>query len=525
MKVDAAVVAALLCASACSSGRTTQASSVPVSSTDSSTTTSTPLTTTTTEAAVFDPSKVAKVTVEGPVTGGAGKAVLGAPTIDLAKGGYVEEEYFISGTASSYTTSRPLGSDGTWSVTPAQTADFTTRILVRRPKDVSKFNGSVAVEWLNVSAGFDNSPDWIGTHTELVRSGWAWVGVSAQKVGIVGGKNAVVPFALQLADPVRYAALTHPGDSYSYDIFSQAGAAVRNDWHQLLGGPEPTKVFAFGESQSAFRLTTYINAVAPLVNVYDGYLVHSRGARGADLSQSPLKPVATPDPTTIRTDLSVPVLMFQTETDLLGAGLGFQRARQTDTSRVRTWEVAGTAHEDYYGLGAGDSDDGSAKADEVLFSSMSSPPNAIYGGIITCTHPINTGPHSYVLRAAVSALDSWARTGSPPAATEPIVIAGGAAAVDEHGNVQGGVRTPQVDVPVATLSGYGQEGAKNFCALFGTTKPLDPRTLASLYPSHDEFVAKWKAALDAAVVNRAILDADAANLLKAATDSTIGNPG
>ena len=82
--------------------------------------------------------------------------------------------------------------------------------------------------------------------------------------------------------------LSHPGDSYSYDIFSQAGQAIRANSAQILGGLTPNELIAAGESQSAGRLVTYIDAVQPLAHVYDGFLVHSRGAAGAPLSQSPL---------------------------------------------------------------------------------------------------------------------------------------------------------------------------------------------------------------------------------------------
>src|SRR5262249_48794618 len=83
----------------------------------------------------------------------------------------------------------------------------------------ARFNGTVVVEWLNVSGGVDAAPDWLYIHDELIREGFAWVGVSAQALGVA---------ADEAADPARYAALSHPGDSYSYDIFSQAGQAVRD---------------------------------------------------------------------------------------------------------------------------------------------------------------------------------------------------------------------------------------------------------------------------------------------------------
>lgn len=84
---------------------------------------------------------------------------------------------------------------------------------------------------------------------------------------------------------------------------------------------------------------TYANAVHPLVTVYDGFLLHSRLANPAplfaegDVSGS----------TAIRPDLGVPVLVFQTETDIN------EVTRQPETSTYRLWEVAGTAHFDAYG--------------------------------------------------------------------------------------------------------------------------------------------------------------------------------
>ena len=56
-----------------------------------------------------------------------------------------------------------------------------------------------------------------------------------------------------------------------------------------------------------------------------------------------------PSPALIRTDLKVPVFQFETETDVLGVGSpGFSVSRQPDTTLLRTWEVAGTAHADQY---------------------------------------------------------------------------------------------------------------------------------------------------------------------------------
>ena len=177
-------------------------------------------------------------TVTGPILPSSGiEPTTLATTFPLSRVGYEQSEYFISGTASSYVPTSPLTTDGRWSVTANSTAPYETRVVVYRPIDPSKFNGTVMVEWLNVTGGLDDAPDWVLTHNELIRDGFAWVGVSAQAVGVN---------ALKSSDPARYGSLSHPGDSYSYDIFSQAGQAVWDNSAQLLGGLTPRHVIAIG---------------------------------------------------------------------------------------------------------------------------------------------------------------------------------------------------------------------------------------------------------------------------------------
>ncbi len=459
-----------------------------------------------------------------PATGGKGTPFIAGTSFDLATVGYEQSEYLFGGTASAYTSATPLASDGKWKVTPASTAPFTTRLLVYRPVDAKDFNGTVIVEWNNVSAGLDTAPIWLAAHDELIREGYAWVGVTTQQVGVEGGVRAVVPnLDLKHADPERYGALVHPGDSYSYDMYRQAGEAVRSDAKELLGGLKPKHVIAAGESQSAFRMTTYIDAIEPLsTGVYDGYLVYSRGDDGAALSQAPEPELKAPSPTLIRTDLTVPVMTFTTETDLIA--LGYLPARQPDTKRFRNWEVAGTAHADSYTLVVGGSDRGEPASDAQLFQTMLDPPSGIYNDIIKCDTPFNTGPMTYVLRASIDALNSWVVDGTPPPKAPRIQTTGDDAApfaLDADGNVKGGIRTPQVDAPVATLSGLGQTGT-SFCGIFGTTKPFDAAALASKYPSHAAFVKDWNAATDKAVKAGFLVAADAKGIKAAAAHSTVG---
>jgi Alpha/beta hydrolase domain len=440
----------------------------------------------------------------------------GFTAFDPAVVGYEQSEVFLQGMASAYQPTAPLGTDGKYSVAEAGSAQYTTRAVVMRPIDPSRFNGTVVVEWLNVSGGVDAAADWMQSHNELIREGFAWVGVSAQKVGVDALKSAD-PLR---GDAVRYAGLVHPGDSYSYDIFSQAGQAIRQNPGAIFGGLTPEHLIAVGESQSAGRLVTYIDAVHPLVHVYDGFLVHSRGAGGAALSQAPQPTVQVPTPAPIRDDLGVPVLVFQTETDVFNSNLN---ARQPDTNTYRLWEVAGTAHFDFYGLTIGPADTGDGQGAVAVLDSMQHPTNQP-NPFFTCNAPINTGPAHFVLDAAFFWLNQWVADGAlPPIAprlettgVSPVVFA-----TDANGNVLGGIRTPAVDAPIAKLSGLGPPG-QQFCASFGTTIPFTPSQLAALYKSHGQFVSAWSQAADAAHAAGFLVGADAEELQSAAAQSDIG---
>ncbi len=461
---------------------------------------------------------VPRPAIEGPITGGKGKTGGASTTFDLATVGYGEAEYFISGTARAFTSAAPLEADGKWTATEGNTAPYKTRMVVYRPIQAAKFNGTVIVEWLNVSGGLDAAADWIMMHTELIRDGFVWVGVSAQRVGIEGGPALMgIPSTpLKTADPERYASLTHPGDSFSYDIFSQAAQAIRQRGNvDPLGGLRPEAVIAAGESQSAFRMVTYVNAIHPLTDIFDGFLIHSRGGKGmgaAALSQAPQTPVSVPASARIRDDLKVPVFTFQTETDL--TMLGSVTVRQDDSDHFRLWEVAGTAHADSYTVVTGMTDRGDSPDAAKLVVTTSVIPGT------SCADAINSGPQHFVLNAAIAALNKWVRKGVAPPIAPRIETNGDqrvAIARGPNGNALGGIRTPQLDVPIATFSGEAQPGSP-MCMLFGKTVPFDTATLASLYPTHDAYVAAFNAATDRAVKAGFILEADAA-LMKASAAS------
>jgi hypothetical protein len=373
-----------------------------------------------------------------------------AEPADLARRGFVEDEVFMEGTARSYVPDAPLGdvTDGRWDSSPTgPAADYRTRLLIRRPRNPARFNGTVIVEWLNASSAFDLDAIFVSGLDEIVREGYAYVGVTAQARGVNFMRD------WETGEGARYATLEHPGDSYSYDIFSQAAQAIREPdpadsapLGDLTGGID--ELVAVGNSQSGSRMITYINAVHPTVGLYDGFLPFFSN-NGAALSQSPLPQVQPPagPASRIRTDSDEPVLFINSETEFAGGGRGIHS--QPDSEDFRLWELTGVAHAP-----------GLVHLDEVRVAQLAS------AGIEVTPRdcgplPVNDIDQYPPFRAGLHAIRKWVRTGRAPLRapraevvipsdpTQPATIARDPAT----GIAIGGLRLPDVAVPVRTLSG------------------------------------------------------------------------
>ena len=178
----------------------------------------------------------------------------------------------------------------------------------------------------------------------------------------------------------------------------------------------------------------------PLDPVFDGFLIHSRGASVAPLdgdfaSRADREDAeeALADGVLIRTDLDVPVMIVETETDL--TLLGYANARQPDTDLLRTWEVAGTAHADAH----------------FMRSIVGGPRDPGLGSLIGCPEPINTGPHHEVVSAAFHDLVTWVADGTTPPAGE----------ADRAGRGRGGGHRPR----------RGRQSPSVACATRWSTSP------------------------------------------------------
>ncbi|MTG88598.1 hypothetical protein GJV82_06520 [Cellulosimicrobium sp. BIT-GX5] len=423
-------------------------------------------------AAVPDPTVTGPVPVTSPLGDPAHGYPFLATDYDLTSRGYVEEEFFVEGQATRYQ------ADGVTDATVLSTGhDYRTRIVVRRPVDPAAFNGTVIAEWYNVSNQWDQEVDWFQTHEHLVRGGYAWVGVSAQVAGVhsATGLRAWSPDRYGTLDLTDGGAVTD--DTLSWDVFSQAVAAVRDPVGVAPLGPlDAERVVATGHSQSAGRLWSYVNSVDPLAGVVDAVVLHGGGGL-------------------VRDDIDTPVFKINSETDVAIDLLGAAQ-RQPDSELLRTWEVAGASHGDWKLI----TDYGRLRLRDV-----GSAPGGYPGTPQTCEQPSGSRVPQHMVQGAVyDHVAAWVADGTAPPSAAPIELTDNPRTVvrDERGLGQGGIRLAQQDVPTRINS--GANAGPGFCFLDGGSTPVDDATLAAWYPDaeayRDAVVAATRAAVEVGLV-------------------------
>ena len=427
-------------------------------------------------AAVADP------VVTGPI-GDAG--IRGHALFDswfrLSDIGYEQEEYFVSGTAEN--------------LDQTTNAPYVTRILVTRPSGAAAFNGTVLLDWVNVTAQFENAVDTLEAHQMLFREGFAFVHVSAQKAGI-----CCTPLTPKVWDPVRYGALSHPGDDYAYDIFSQVARAIRAPLGvDPMDGLAVERVLAAGQSQSAGYLYRYVDEVQARAGVIDGVLIHGGGSK------------------TYEEPPAAPVLHLLSDAEA-------SPSEPNQSQNYRLWEIAGTAHSDFwlgyhsvFGQGPrvlADAPQRPASDWESVSVAAGNYGEQLHPLLATCILAGATMPMHYATSTALYRLDEWVRTGVAPPAGPRFQFDGSALALDADGNALGGIRLPPIDVPVARY-------VSTLCALGGVTIPFTEVQIRLRYPTHAGYYALMKARTADAVSAGWLLPDDAADLLTRACTARI----
>jgi hypothetical protein len=397
-----------------------------------------------------------------------------ATPFDLRGAGYVEQEFLISGTATRYP-ANPTVDQQKQAATPIGTMPYTTRIVVRRPAHPVRSAGIAVVDWQNVTAGHDIDTEWGTSGDYFVRHGWTYVAASVQRVGVNGAApGPTAGLGLTQWSPARYGSLdlsaggTVLDDSQSFDVYTQVADLLKGrDRRNPLADLRISRVYAGGASQSGRFLGVYYNTVQPLRHAYDGFLFA--------LSDASLPP---------RTEVGTKAIRVYTENDVYrGAAIPSKVAPDGET--LRTWHITGASHVPAY---ANATDAGDFRATLGGIQEREFGPAAP----LDCVNPGPSRVLSWpVFHAAYEALDDWVRRGVPPRRAQPLAISDPtppAATIvrDVNGIAMGGIRLPDVEVPVARNDGINAPASttnplSGFCVLFGTFRPFTQEQLDALY--------------------------------------------
>jgi hypothetical protein len=416
-----------------------------------------------------------------------------------ADGGYVEEEFFMEGTANRYTT--PSLATG---AVISSGHPYKVRLIVRRPSDSSKYNGKVIVEWQNVTNNWELDVQWYRAYEYFIREGYAYVGVGPQRNGVHGTPNG-----LRAWNPGRYGTLdvtvggTITDDSLRWDIFSQAAKAIVSPTGvDPLGGLTGTRVLiATGDSQSSSNLATYLNSVHPLDPIYPAFVL------GGPLGNR------------IREDVDVKVFKVISEHDAINSEA---RVRRPDTVKFVAWEVAGSSHSDYHNF---------VVNSPVRFRDVGV--TGILPDTTNCIDPARSRVNLYlVYHAAYDWTVRWLQGQQPPSMPEPITVTDFntnpvTVARDSFGIVRGGIRLADVDVPIALNNGWNSGGkpptSAFSCRQTGTHIPFDQATLDALYRNHGNYVSKVAHVTNDNVRDGFLLEEDGEFLKDQAANSSVGH--
>ena len=433
--------------------------------------------------------------IGGPLAGrapGVGK--------QLAAADYVEEELVIQGSADLFSY------DAQWNTVLRRAGvPYTTRLVVRRPREASRACGDAVIEALHPAG--DMASAWPRTGRTILRAGLTWVGVTQDVFGLR---------ALKATDAERYAKLEIPEPGLGFDIVARVASWLRGANSPL---PAISRLFMTGASYTGTFQRVFIgdgfHARARKPDggpAVDGYLIQiSSGAfmlgGYTPLGEGVPVPPAGDRRRTIQ-PLDVPVI------EILGEGeaetnVAARRADSDAPDRYRLYEVAGAAHMTAQEAGP--------MALPVVETPSDFPMDMLVGG-------------------ALVNLRRWVIDGVPPPRADRLVVLPDRSAGpcglrdesrplrrDEHGNAIGGVRSPWVDVPIARYYPHSSpraEAEANVAAggrrlsladiadLMGCMTRFTPETLRALYATPARYRERFNAQLERMLEQRWIAPAD-----------------
>jgi hypothetical protein len=412
----------------------------------------------------------------------------------MAALGYIEQEWRLRGQARTYAEDGDWGEDGHWRVKPRGPLQaYDTRLLLRRPVDPARFNGMVVVEWLNTSLGFDVDGGWMLARDEIVREGYAWVGVSAEAASVK---------SLKKIKPERYAQAVMADGDMAFDVYTDAALAIRQAASQWgVSGSPAVHLLGLGYSKSASYIFSYINAFQPLSRAFDGFYMRGATPAAIRVNDWGLNYVIPP----IRSDVGVPLMQVQTEMEV---AMSWPLSKTPDTDQLRYWEITGATHFD------------PAMRSETLVASQRD------AGLLTpeCFRPGNPLPARLFDHAALHALRQWVSTGTPPPKAPRLQRTNwGFVKDDTNGNALGGLRLPELDAPRAhygLFNNFPTNGlgmwASFSCIAGGSTRPLDDAVIKARYADAQAYLTAYRQAADKLLSEGFVRPADHAWLMQQA---------
>lgn len=455
-----------------------------------------------------------------------GKAPLSSATrpgteySDLNHYGYLEQEYYLQGVAPAITAAGKTLLE----------APYTTRVLVRKPADPARFNGTVVIEpfsWFG-----ERGAGWILTRDYLLRRGYAYVGytlnVNAPQVDPKFISDTPEAEAAQIAqygrivnfefmrrfDFARYAplgtyydpahfmrgAVPDPFAPQSQGIGAQLALLLKTNTAQSpLAGLDVQRVYVNSWAVTAQVWMDYLDQGrhqqwrmpdgTPLIDAYmTGRMAY--GEVGGDVIRVPRQ---MPE--------GVPFVTVFSQSELMHDVLeGIPLPPDTDTPQLRYYEVTGMPHLRLADLGT--------EHTEQLAADIGK------GDDPRC-RTLYDEPVELVVSALLDGMDQWVRDGKPMPSAPRVVRDGKAAArAPDTGNLQGGVRPPWIQVPSATYLTDQETG----CGLVYDTKvPYSKQMLARRYATFNHYAQQFENAKAVSIKERYLLPEDAAGLHPIAT--------
>ena len=454
---------------------------------------------------------------------------------DLNKCGYVEEEYFVSGKANVY------DFDDTGKVivvTPD--APYTTRILIRRPRSKHDFSGNVIIEMMNSTILYDVDLMWMFCNEYFINHRDIWIGITIKPIAAkalkkfdtkryapISWANPVTPEKrCPVPSDITWDTTDETENGLAWDIMSQVGALAReNNRKNPLSGYNVERVYATGYSQSAGYLVTYINFIRPLPYsvlkngkpIYDGYMVGDGDAVARRLNQcSPA--FKYEDPRIIIKSRPEPVISVVSQS-LAGLSLNVRREdSDSPDDRYRCYEIAGAPHANDKTVDLFLNPDDIVKAGLQPFENVC---------IEVKKYELSDFPFEYFLNGAFANLDAWVKSNIIPPRAPRMVVKDKieneyfGAKLGQYDNAIGGLRTPYLDVPVASYysGSTGVDDYTNFiCGITGYKVPFEKEVIKKLYKTREEFLSKVNKMVDSLVRERFIIKEDGEKIKREAEE-------